>query len=189
MRITVCQRRRAFTLIELLVVIAIIAVLIALLLPAVQQAREAARRSSCKNNLKQIGLGMQMYFSDGSETYVPEPWSSIGDPTDLWKPLFDLNDGNLDCPAKRENTGSAANIPSKYMSTHYIDTAAKTSQGRLLFNVIEGPGTAVAGDGTTGSSGEAQGDVHITGGKMNILFGDGHVSPGSKAFYGTFAWP
>ena len=116
------RKKRGFTLIELLVVIAIIAILIALLLPAVQQAREAARRTQCKNNLKQLGLALHNYhdvagmFSPNvSQIHNVQPaghtWSNGSKGSYLIQLLPYIEQAPFYNALNFENTGPAWNVP------------------------------------------------------------------------------
>jgi prepilin-type N-terminal cleavage/methylation domain-containing protein len=158
-------RRRGFTLIELLVVIAIIAILIALLLPAVQQAREAARRTECKNKLKQLGLALHNYhdttnrFPYGSTgtspvTSVVHTWNEFILPYIDQAPLFNLisfsiaagagtNATNLNnrtypfqaCPSNPYSSGTTAVGGAGF----YGDGFITWNTGIMSYNVMAGP--------------------------------------------------
>ena len=188
--------RQGFTLIELLVAIAIIAILIALLLPAVQAAREAARRVSCVNNLKQLGLALQNYHSAFNTfpvgtipAYVPESSSLIinGDFGPLLRllsyteqqPLY--NAANFSIAAFNSAYGDAANstITATRLSLFLCPSDAAPAwnmeaTGTSLLNGIAAPGNNYFA--SVGSSLEF--DASQTGGPPNGVFAA--INPASR---------
>ena len=123
MKVVKNNKRGAFTLIELLVVIAIIAILAAMLLPAVSRAKESARKISCLNQMRQLGLSLTMYVDDAHGHYPPRATAT----NNRWPTL--LKDGYqqikiLVCPTDMPNPatyGNATNSPDSAPRSYLIN--------------------------------------------------------------------
>lgn len=112
---------RAFTLIELLVVIAIIAILASLLLPALSNAKNRAQRTSCTNNLRQIGLGLAMYADDNNDKLPPTDFNPEKDPGSGPYQSYWMFDGPAGRPADITRPHNLAYLwTSKHIPTHKV---------------------------------------------------------------------
>lgn len=145
LRIHGVPARRAFTLVELLVVIAIIGMMVGLLMPAIQSARAASRRTQCQNNLRQMGLAMEMYLDSNGDRYpscarVP----GIGDDPTLLEvlgPYMEQSGATLRCPSDSSYyRQSEPEDPELSYYEKYGQSYEYALQSRILMEIALGDG-------------------------------------------------
>ncbi len=128
------RRCRGFTLIELLVVIAMIAVLAGLLLPALASARSRALRTACTSNLRQVGLGIQMYADDHRGLF-PETTHETGETNRSWiytlRPYLGNTDRVRICPSDPWRQARLTNFASSYIPNEYVAVELRTGFGQV----------------------------------------------------------